>query len=176
MKQSNEQIVKSFISRLIVFQSLFLLQCQNITPKDNLLMLKSTPSGITKISGYVHNRHFYPNTTDITIVTSHISGEERVSQIKTPIKDDGTFYFEIDLARPQDMTMQPYLDFLYLFPDDSLHIELDFKKPLEVQLSGGKSIEINRDFFKYFYATGYRSTQGGYRGVGTNCLRGAKEH
>jgi len=155
------------VKSVIVFSSLFLLQCNNVTEKDNLSILKSTSSGFTKITGFIYNRNVYPNTKDITINVSHISGKYRVTQIKTPINDDGTFYFEIDLARPQDVTMQPYLDILYLLPGDSLHIEIDFKNLPDVRLSGGKSVEINQDFFKYFDATGYRTT--GYRGVGTDC-------
>jgi thiol-disulfide isomerase/thioredoxin len=65
--------------------------------------------------------------------------------------------------------MQPYVDFLYLVPNDSLHIEIDFKNLSTVQLSGGRSAEINRDFTKYFETTGYRTTYFNYRGVGTDC-------
>jgi hypothetical protein len=153
----------------VVFSSLFLMQCNNKTEKDNLSKLTSVSSGFTKISGYIHNRDIYPNTKEMTINVSHISGEDRVTQIKSPIRDDGTFYFEIDLARPQDVTMQPYLDFLYLIPGDSLHIELDFKDLLYARLSGGRSVEINNDFYKYFDATGYRTTNFNYQGVGTDC-------
>ena len=149
----------------VVFSGLFLVQCHSITGKDSVSILKSASSGFTKITGYIHNREAYPNTKDIIINVSHISGEDRVTQIQSPINDDGTFYFEIDLARPQDVTMQPYLDFLYLVPGDSLHIELDFKNLPDVRLSGGKSVEINHDFYKYFDATGYRT----YRGVETDC-------
>jgi thiol-disulfide isomerase/thioredoxin len=98
-----------------------------------------------------------------------VSGEDRVTEIKAPINADGTFRFDIDLARPQDVTMHPYLDFLYLLPDDSLHIELDFKNLTDVRLSGGKSVEINHDFYNYFNATGYRTTYFNYGGVGTDC-------
>ena len=157
------------LKSVILFSSLFLLQCNNVTEKDNLSILKSTSSGFTKITGYVHNREVYPNTRDIIVGVSHVSGQDRVTQIKSPINDDGTFYFEIDLARPQDVTMQPYLDFLYLIPGDSLHIEIDFKNLPDVRLSGGKSVEINRDFHKYFDATGYRTTHYNYHGVGTDC-------
>ena len=149
----------------IIVSGLFLMQCKTITEKDNL---KTVSSGFTKITGYIHNRYQYPNTKDITIYVSHVSGQDRVTQIKSPINDDGTFYFEIDLARPQDVTMQPYLDFLYLVPGDSLHIEINFRNLPDVQLSGGKSVEINHDFFKYFDATGYRTMYSKY-GVGTDC-------
>ena len=146
MKKYSVQALKSVTFRLLVFSSLFLLQCKNeIAPTD---VTKNVSSGFTKITGYIHNRDVYPNTKDVTINVSHISGQDRVTQIKSPIKDDGTFYFEIDLARSQDVTMAPFLDFLYLVPGDSLHIELDFKKLGDAQLSGGKSVQINQDFFK----------------------------
>ena len=162
------QVIKTVIFRLFLVLSLFLMQCKNIE-KDKLSIAKSTSSGFTKITGYVHNRNVYPNTKDITINVSHISGENRVSEIKTPINDDGTFQFNIDLARPQDVTMPPYLEFLYLVPCDSLHIEIDFKNLLDVRISGGKSAEINHDFYKYFNATGYRTSYFNFRGVGTEC-------
>ena len=162
-------ITESLISKLLVLSSLFLLQCNYVDEKDKLSIVKSAPPGFTKITGYIHNRDVYPNTKDIIVNVSHASGEDRATQIKSPINDDGTFYFEIDLARPQDVTMQPQLDFLYLIPGDSLHVEIDFKNLLDVRLSGGKSVEINHDFFKYFDATGYRNTQFSYRGVGTDC-------
>jgi len=154
----------------VVLSGLFLIQCNNVTEKDHLSILKSASSGFTKVTGQIRNRDFYPNTKDITINVSHISGKDRVTQIKSPINDDGTFSFEIDLARPQDVTMQPYLDFLYLLPDDSLHIEIDFRNLPDVRLSGGKSVEINHDFYKYFDATGYRTTYINYMGVGTDCV------
>jgi len=93
----------------VVLSGLFLIQCNNVTEKDHLSILKSASSGFTKVTGQIRNRDFYPNTKDITINVSHISGKDRVTQIKSPINDDGTFSFEIDLARPQDVTMQPYL-------------------------------------------------------------------
>ena len=154
---------------IIIFSSLFLLQCNNKTEKQNLSILKSASSGFTKITGNINNRDVYPKTKDIIINVSHVSGEDRVTQIKTPINDDGTFYFEIDLARPQDVTMTPYVDFLYLLPGDSLHIKIDFKDLTKAQISGGKSAEINRDFIKYFEATGYSTNHINYRGVGTDC-------
>ena len=165
----DENHMKKFIFfGFVVFSGLFLMQCRNETEKNNLPILKTESSGFTKITGFIHNRGVYPNTKDIIIYVSHVSGEYRVTQIKTPINDDGSFYFQIDLSCPQDVTMQPYLDFLYLIPGDSLHIELDFKKPRDARLSGGKSAEINRDFFKYFAATGYHTIGYNYS-VGTNC-------
>ena len=156
------------IKSVILFSCLLLLQCNYVTDKDSLSMFKSTSSGFTKITGHIQNRNVYPKTKDIMINVSHVSGEDRVTQIKSPIKDDGTFYFEIDLARPQDVTMEPYLDFLYLAPGDSLHIEIDFENLTDVRLSGGFSAEINHDFYTYFDATGYRTSHYNF-GVSTDC-------
>ena len=170
MKKINVQIAKAVNSSLLVLLCLFLMYCKS-TEKDNLSIMSSTSSGFTKITGFIHNIDVYPNTKDITINVSHISGEDRVTEIKTPVNEDGTFQFEIDLARPQDVSMDPYLDFLYLVPGDSLHIELNFKNLLDVQLSGGRSVEINHDFYNYFNTTGYRNTYFNYSGVGTDCER-----
>ena len=165
----NVQIKKSVMLGLFAFASLFLMQCNNETEKDGFSLLKDVSSGFTKVTGHIQNRDVYPNTKDIIINISHVSGQDRVTQVKSPIQDDGTFNFEIDLARPQDVTMLPYLDFLYLVPGDSLHIEMDFGNLQDIRLSGGKSAEINHDFFKYFDATGFRTTYFNYRGVGTDC-------
>ena len=81
---------------------LFLVQCGNENKKDNIIILKNASSGYTKITGYIHNRYVYPNTRHVIINVSHVSGADRVTQIQSPINDDGTFYFEIDLARPQE--------------------------------------------------------------------------
>jgi thiol-disulfide isomerase/thioredoxin len=144
---------------------LLFIQCNN-AENESISILQSTTTGLTTVTGFVHNREIYPNTRDITINVAHISGRERVSQMRTPISDDGTFRFVIDLARPQDVTMSPFLDFLYLIPGDSLHIELNFADLSDVRLSGGKSAEINSDFLSYFNATGSRTTGSNY-GVGT---------
>lgn len=153
----------------IIAVLVFLLtQCKE-TEKENFSIMDGTSPGFTKITGFVHNRDVYPNTKDITITVSHISGGDRITEIKTPINEDGTFQFMIDLARPQDAAMNPYLDFLYLLPNDSLHIEINFANLSDIQLSGGKSVEINHDFQKYFNATGYLTVNFNYRGVGTDC-------
>ena len=161
--------MKSVIFGLIVFSGLGLIQCKSETEKDDDAIVKNVSEGFTKITGYIHNREVYPDTKEITVNVSHISGQDRVSQIKTPIRDDGTFSFEIDLIHAQDVTMHPHLDFLYLIPGDSIHVEIDFKDFSNIRLSGGKSVEINHDFFKYFDETGYRTTGNSYKGVGTDC-------
>ena len=165
------KVIKTVIHGIFVFSSLLFVQCTKTTSteKYNFSILDSKASGLTTITGYVHNRDVYPTTNDITINVSHISGGNRVSQIKSPINDDGTFRFNIDLARPQDVTMPPHLDFLYLIPDDSLHIEIDFKDLTNVRLSGGKSAEINNDFYRYFNKVLYRTEHYNYHGVGTDC-------
>jgi len=150
----------------VVVSSLFLIQCKNVTETYDQTVF----SGFTTVTGYIHNRDFYPNTKDINMIIPSISGENRVSQIETPINDDGTFYFMFYLSRSQEVIIEPYLKFLYLVPGDSLHIEIDFKNLADIRLSGGKSAEINRDFLKYFTATGYRTTHFSYMGVGTDCV------
>ena len=162
-----KRIHYSVISLLL--SGLFLTQCKNVAENDDFSILNSASSGPAKITGYIHNRNVYPLTTEIIINVSHISGKERVTEIKTPVEKDGTFEFVIDLARPQDVTMLPYIDYLYLIPGDSLHIEIDFKNFSNVQLSGGKSAKINQEFFKYFDATSYRATQISYTGVNAEC-------
>ena len=169
MKEFVTKTPKGIFIGLFVLSSLFLARCTNENVNDNLSNIGSTSSGYTKITGYIRNIDVYPDTKDITINVSHVSGQDRVTQIKAPIHDDATFNFIIDLARPQDVTMLPYLDFLCLIPGDSLHIEIDFNNLFDVRLSGGPSAEINRDFFKYFDATGYRTTDSNYMGVGTDC-------
>ena len=159
-----------FINRFFLFGLVLLFTHCNQADNESVSVLKTTESGLTTITGFVHNRDMFPNTRDITIYVSHISGRQRVTQIRTPLNDDGTFLFYIDLARPQDVTMQTFIDFLYLIPGDSLHVELDFANLMDVRLSGGKSADINNDFIRYFNATGYRTIQSNYS-IGTTMIR-----
>ena len=69
---------------------LLLMQCRSVE-RDSLFMERSTSFGLTKVTGYVHNRDVYPQTKDITINVSNVSGSERSIQIKFPINDDATF-------------------------------------------------------------------------------------
>ena len=169
MKAKNSKSAKEHIIRLFIMSCLSLTQCSSDVENDNLSVLRSTSSGVAIISGYIHNIDAYPDTEDITINIPHLSGKDRVTEIKSAIKEDSTFYFAINLARPQDVTIEPYLDFLYLVPGDSLHIEIDFKNLSNVRFSKGKSATINRDFFKYFDATGYRTSGKSYQSVKTDC-------
>ena len=169
MKAKNSKSAKEHIIRLFIISCLLLTQCKPVVENDHVSVLRSTSSGVAIITGRIYNLDVYPKTKDITINVSHVSGKDRVTEIKTAIKEDSTFYFEIDLARPQDVTMDPYLDFLYLVPGDSLHIEIDFKNLSNIRFSGGKSATINSDFFKYFDATSYRTTGKSYLSVGTDC-------
>ena len=169
MKKINIQTVKSAIFRLLVFSALFLTQCNDDIKNDDYAIATKIPSGFIKITGYINNRDFYPDTKDINMIIPSISGENRVSQIETPINDDGTFYYEFYLPRSQEVRMEPYLEFLFLIPGDSLHIEIDFKNLLDIRFSGGKSAEINREFQIFFIATAYRTTEFNYKGVGTDC-------
>ena len=160
---------KKQLIRPILFLGLMLLFAHcNRAERENTSVLKTAESGIATITGFIHNRDVYPHTQEITINISHISGRERVTQLRTPINDDGTFRFNIDLARPQDVTMPPFVNFLFLIPNDSLHVELDFANLTDVRLSGGKSADINNDFIKYFNAMGGRSAH-----IGTYIIRNA---
>ena len=169
MKALNVQSTKSAVFSLLIFSSLFFTQCKNETKQTNYRIGENVPPGFVKITGYIHNRDFYPNTKDINMIIPHISGENRVSQFETPINDDNTFYFDIYLSRSQEVRIEPYLQFLYLIPGDSLHIEIDFRNLSDIRLSGGKSAEINREFHNYFATTAYNTRAHNYIGVGTDC-------
>lgn len=162
--------------RLFLFIGWILLftMC-NAPKKESIFVFHDGEPGFAIITGMVHNRDFYPNTNELVMYVSHISGSQRVSQIRTPLHDDGSFHFSVYLTRPQDASIQSFVDFLYLIPGDSMHIELDFERIGEVRISGGKSADINNEFFRYFAATGYRTIHSNY-GVGTTLsMEGAWE-
>jgi len=52
---------------MIVFSSLFLVQCKPKSPKEDSIIMKSVSGGLTKITGHIHNRSVYPNTKDVTV-------------------------------------------------------------------------------------------------------------
>jgi hypothetical protein len=145
----------------IIFLFLFLTQCKNKVENSHEI---SVPK-ITKITGQVHNRHVQPNTKEVRLIIPNLYSHSRglqfeydAFQMKSPIADDGTFYFEFELAYPQNITMVIYLDYLFIRPGDSLHVELDFSRPRTVKFSGDESVaDINNGFSKYFYSTGYIS-------------------
>lgn len=111
---------------------------------------------IVRISGFIHNRDRYPNTKEIRIEIPNISGE--FFRITTPIEENGTFHFQFKLNQAQDIYMAPYLDLLYVYPNDSLHIELDFADLNKTELSGGKSANVTKELQCYFEYTGYRKS------------------
>ncbi|MDR2037127.1 MAG: TlpA family protein disulfide reductase [Bacteroidales bacterium] len=133
--------------------------------QDIEMFTQEQSSKSTQITGVIHNRNTYPNTKEIKIKIPYISGKNRTYQIVSPILDDGSFYFKFDLAQAQDISMETYINFLYLIPGDSLHIEIDFNNLTDIQFSGNNSANINRDFYQYFDEIFYR----GYS-IGTECL------
>ncbi|MDR0836172.1 MAG: TlpA family protein disulfide reductase [Tannerella sp.] len=146
----------------IIFVSL-LLQCTD--KNDNEHVDADESPNMVHITGYIHNRDVYPNTKTLAIIMPNVAGE--TSKIVTPVEKDGTFHFQFELNRPQDVKMETYLDFLYLRPNDHLHIELDFKQLMVAKLSRDEeAVKINEDFYKYFNQTFYRGSD---YGVGTDC-------
>jgi len=139
-----------------------LTQCSETKSSNNGgLNLDTTLDNISEkrvqLTGIVNNREVYPNTKELRIRIPYVSGGLREEvQMISPISDDGTFYFSFELSQPQDISMDVHLDFLYVRPGDSLHIELDFKDIMYAKLSGGDSVELNNHFFKYFGETFYR--------------------
>ncbi|NDV82947.1 TlpA family protein disulfide reductase [Bacteroides sp. 51] len=151
---------------IILFVLLF-IQCDGKskmnTQKDADMQSESTDAGFVHITGFIQNRSKYPDTKEMRLELSDISGEP--FRISTPIDENGKFHFKFELNQAQDIRLQPYLDFLYVYPNDSLHVELDFEDLTKVQLSGNKAAEINGEFKDYFEHTFYRS---GDYGIGTN--------
>lgn len=138
---------------------IFLTGCSESTDtgtQGTYAVTKATDSNTVKISGIIHNRDKYPNTKDIQIDIPDVSGT--FSKIKTPIGEDNTFSFQFKLNQAQDMRMEPYLDLLYVYPDDSLHIEIDFNDLNKIELSGGKTATITRQLEQYFKSTAYRQS------------------
>ena len=154
---------KFFLFSSILFSSLLFVQCKNQSEKNDFTVPK-----LTKITGHVHNRNVQPNTREIRLKIPYLyvknyHFEHDAFHIISPLCDDGKFNFEFMLAQSQNITLENYLEMLYLRPGDSLHVELDFSRPRTVQFSGTQSaVELNTDLFKFFYATGFRGKD--YRG------------
>ena len=155
----------------IVLTVLLFSQCDKLH-NDNSLKYDSSfkePSEKrVQITGKIHNREVYSHVQELSINISCLLGSRYTRQITSPILDDNTFHFDFELPQPQDIYMNPYLDFLYLKPGDSIHIDLDFKDLTRTKLSGKptNTAAINHQFCKYFENTFYRKSD---YGIGTNC-------
>ncbi len=163
--------MKQIITVFLLVVMVLVVQCKGENSKGADEPSNSKVSEKTvQITGTIRNRDVYPNTQELQLKIPYVTGE--AFKIVSPIKEDDTFYFEFELNQPQDVSMDPYLLFLYLTPGDSVHIELNFKDLVNVQLSGdAAAVEINHDFYRYFDQTFYR---GNTFGVGTDCLKNCK--
>jgi hypothetical protein len=144
--------MRHLICLLTIFATLALCQCTN----KNQTNLTKRDSKTVKITGFIHNRNRYPNSNTIRLNLPCLDG--RSIRMESPIEKDGTFKFNFDLEQPQDADITTYLEFLYLHPGDSLHVELDFDNLLDVKFSGGEAAKINGDFQKYILATNFRAS------------------
>ena len=158
-----------------VFFALLLVQCKEKSTIDlqsentetntvHISGLINNKTSTVHISGLIHNKEKYPKTKELQIEIPEMSGKN--FKIVAPIDENGNFNFQFELNQAQDIHMKPYLEFLYVLPNDSLYVELDFNDLTNVKLSGGKSAEINSDFQNYFNQTYYRSVD--YE-IGTDC-------
>ena len=151
-------------SIFIVLTVLLFSQCDKLTNKGNLkhdISFNEAAGKRVQITGTIHHREIYLNTEDVSISIPYVSWNGATRRITVPISDKGTFHFDFELTQPQDIHMKPYLDFLYVNPGDSLHIELDFKDLANVKLSGKPTITINHQLYKYFDNTFYRKSDYG---------------
>ena len=163
-----------FCLRQVVFLVLAVLlfcQCGKSTNKDDLesdISFNEASGKRVQITGMIHHRDIYPHTKEVKINIPQASGGRCTQVITVPISDEGTFHFDFELAQPQDVRMETYLDFLYLKPGDSIHIELDFQDLTNAKLSGKptNTAAINHQFCKYFESTFYRKSD---YSIGTDC-------
>jgi thiol-disulfide isomerase/thioredoxin len=143
----------------ILYLSLF-IQCKDDTTTNN--SIEKIQDNMVRITGFIHNRDKYPDTKELIIEIPYLSSQN--FKIATPIDDKGNFKVEFELVQAQEIYIKPYIDFLYVVPDDSFNIELDFNDLMKAEITGGKSEKINSDFHLYFDNTFYRRID---YGVGT---------
>ena len=104
------------------------------------------------ITGYIKNRDFYPHVEEIVLKLPFFK-KGQVSYT-TPIDADNRFYFNFQLhAEMCEVSINPYMEHLYVQPGDSIHLEIDFKDMLNPIITGSGA-ELNRQFTLY--------TEGGY--------------
>ena len=146
-----KHIKNSLLVGWVICSALLFLQCKDETGNTDTAFERRRAEGVTVITGKIHNRDVFPHVKYMNLAVPHVSGGKRVVQLESFINKDGTFYFELDLAQPQEVVLTTFVDFLYLIPGDSIHVEFDFKDlSFKVKLSGGHSVAINRDFYNYF--------------------------
>ncbi|MDR2145555.1 MAG: TlpA family protein disulfide reductase, partial [Tannerella sp.] len=149
----------------IILLGMFLCQCEKRKSSLEIPEIKTDKTVI--ITGFIKNRNLYPNTKEIQLNIPDLTAE--AYKMIVPIEEDSTFHFRFDLNQPQDAKIETFLEFIYLCPGDSLHVELDFANLMTAKFSGGKAAEINEDFYQYFNQTAYRNNQtGGIFNIGTD--------
>jgi thiol-disulfide isomerase/thioredoxin len=115
-----------------------ILSCQN---DDSDIHSKKT-----YILGKVKNKEVYPKRKFFTLTIKDFRAKETV--LKAPIKEDGSFYFEFDLYKTQDIKVEPLIGRVIASPGDSIGIYIDFKDIAEVKFFKDKK-KVNADLYRY---------------------------
>lgn len=118
------------------------IEIQRVVKNPNLI----------KITGNCTIGNSYGEIGELRIEFPNIYWEKTINKI--PINEDGSFEFEFELAQPQSIILPPFIDFLYVSPGDSIHLEIGKNNKSSIS---GSSAEINNEFESYFSQTYYRS-------------------
>lgn len=106
------------------------------------------------VTGSIKNREHYPQVKELTLQLPYFQ-KEGVSYI-APIAEDNSFYFRFQPHTQMcEVSIYPYVEHLYVQPGDSIHIEIDFKDLLNLNITG-KGAELNKQLTRYTEGGGYR--------------------
>lgn len=155
----------NMMKHILIFSVISLLMlagCQRkaqnnveFTPSDSMGESYTLPDEDAEeviITGKVLNRDFYPNEKELTLIIPFFHRME--NEYRTPIQEDGSFYFIFPVyAKIREVSIRNYAEHLYVHPNDSLHIEIDFKDMFHPKVTGDAE-KLNQEILA-FTESGY---------------------
>lgn len=150
------------ILTFFVISLLVLAGCQRkapnngeFTPSESMgesYTLPEEDAGEVIITGKVLNREFYPKEKELTLIIPFFHGME--NEYRAPIQEDGSFYFIFPVyAKIREVSIRNYVEHLYVHPNDSLHVEIDFKDMFHPKVTGDAE-KLNQEILA-FTESGY---------------------
>ena len=150
------------ILTFFVISLLVLAGCQRkaqnngeFTPSESMgesYTLPEEDAGEVIITGKVLNREFYPKEKELTLIIPFFHGME--NEYRAPIQEDGSFYFIFPVyAKIREVSIRNYAEHLYVHPNDSLHVEIDFKDMFHPKVTGDAE-KLNQEILA-FTESGY---------------------
>lgn len=98
------------------------------------------------ITGHILNKEVYPRQTSMRLKIPGYGPSYTVKESR--IDENGNFSFRFFPYGSRDVALETFVSHLIIRPGDSLHLEIDFKRLLNIRFSGTAG-KINKDLFAF---------------------------